>query len=507
MDIKDLHLDNVDKVLYAINPDPDHSVSNRYRGDRSLAHAINPCDWALLRRVLQTSATTLTSLNFDWLFINSAEDPLNSFDRSSEMFLELFQLRLPNLKVFQVRNAAIASETDLPAGLYLLDSCRRDTEEVRCFPPDLCLDFMQAHPHLECLAWPMDRFYQPIEGPISQRSQEITAKLATTLTELRVDHYFSQFGEAQTDDDNRVLQPSQMPFKQSRRRFILHFASKMRNIKTLKMEGGIPHDEKNQTIIALNACPLEKVVLIGTSWPIGNTWGSDVADEDWAQFLEEEDLGLIARVGMEDPKPPGPDWTFSPEYGKDARCHTIQKIASHHGDTIKELKLCGYQGCPTLWESSSIAPFFLRPLKHLHNLQTLVASLWLQTWYEDGPRDRQIIEYWFAARSPSTTALTAPNDEEPNAWAVTLKTKFEASRIAQRIADLFAPWLSPRAKGRNGGVHIRGNFCVGESADIFDFDVWVGKLADGADGVLEWRGPTSELDRTREKLRNRAWFG
>jgi len=55
-------------------------------------------------------------------------------------------------------------------------------------------------------------------------------------------------------------------------------------------------------------------------------------------------------------------------------------------------------------------------------------------------------------------------------------------------------------------VHIRGNFCVGESVDIFEFDVWVGKLVDGTDGVLDWKGPTGELERTREKLRERAWF-
>ena len=498
-------MDNVDKTLYAINPDTDHSVSNRYRGDRSLADTINPSDWTLIKHLMTSSAATLTSLNFDWVFVHSNGPVTSRFESGANMFFQLFQLRFPNLKAFQVRNAAIASETNLPFGLYLLDICEGDLDPDQSFPPNLCLDFMEAHPRLECLAWPMDRFYQPTEQCLPEKSVAITAKLAMTLRHLRVDHYFSPFGEPQTDDND--LQ-EQIYLMNSRRRFILHFASKMTSLKAIKVEGGIPHDEKNQLMIALNACPLEKIVMIGGSWPVGNAWGpeTEARDDDVSAFLEDEDEGLIARISLTDPKPPGPDWTFTPAYGQTARCHTIHLLASHHGSTITELKFCGYQGCPTLWDSSAITSFFLRPLRHLHNLHHLTTSLWFQTWYEDGPRDRQIIDYWRAARSPSTTALTAPNDAEPNHWAVTLDTRFEPARIAARIADLFAPWLSARAKRRRRGVHIRGNFCVGESVDIFEFDVWVGKLVDGTDGVLDWKGPTSELERTREKLRERAWF-
>lgn len=74
--------------------------------------------------LLQSSMNTLTSLNLDWLMLYQAKEPLPASvqrDRST-VLKNIFNLRFPNLKAFQFRNA-IFHETKLPRGLYLLDKC------------------------------------------------------------------------------------------------------------------------------------------------------------------------------------------------------------------------------------------------------------------------------------------------------------------------------------------------------------------------------------------------
>lgn len=66
--------------------------------------------------------------------------------------------------------------------------------------------------------------------------------------------------------------------RDDRRAFISEFASKMQTVEDLKIEGGIPRDERRETLRAMGACPLRKVVLIGVNSPAGNTWGLHGAD-------------------------------------------------------------------------------------------------------------------------------------------------------------------------------------------------------------------------------------
>lgn len=66
--------------------------------------------------------------------------------------------------------------------------------------------------------------------------------------------------------------------RDDRRAFISEFASKMQKVEDLKIEGGIPRDERRETLRAMGASPLRKVVLIGVNSPAGNTWGLHGAD-------------------------------------------------------------------------------------------------------------------------------------------------------------------------------------------------------------------------------------
>ena len=81
----------------------------------------------------------------------------------------------------------------------------------------------------------------------------------------------------------------------------------MRNLRTIKIEGGMPRDERRETIRALRHCPLEKIVLNGVCCPLGNTWGengqdiSEPIDGHDPDFLEAEDMTAIFDTGHQPP--------------------------------------------------------------------------------------------------------------------------------------------------------------------------------------------------------------
>ena len=63
-----------------------------------------------------------------------------------------------------------------------------------------------------------------------------------------------------------------------RRRFIAEFAPHMTQLRSIKIEGAMPRDERREVLRALYACSLEKIVMIGMSSPIGNSWGHEGQD-------------------------------------------------------------------------------------------------------------------------------------------------------------------------------------------------------------------------------------
>jgi len=488
-----------------------------------------------LIHLLKISSSTLTSLNLDWILWR-ADSETASMDNQlvNNTIIQLSKLRFRNLRAFQVRNAVVET-TRLPVGLYLL--------EPGDFVAPLFLDFLEAHPKIQCLAWPMDRFYSHSKPHINIRSRcsRLVAHLGQMLVDLRIDSYYNHHGEGFTDVGTY---PSQKNARIRRRRFIAEFAPFMRKVKQIKMEGGIPRDEKREVLRALHHCPLQKIVLIGVSCPIGNTWGHQAEDlkeidegnHDFRGILEEEDKEAIWNTYNTTPLVPD-DYEFTPSYGWPPSPPLIHTIAAHHASTVTELKFCGYNGSPVLTNGTSITKPLLWPLRHFHNLRQLVISMWLFTYYDFEDRDEEIIASWVSARSPSSTALVvvtpagssrnsspspsppvaptiAPQTPNPHAtsrqqdfnrWSVILKTQFSPSALAYRVAADIGPHLSPIAKEREGGVRVRASFCLGTSTgDIFDLDLRVGK--DNA--LLEFVGPREEGEKNRwwDKLEGRRWF-
>lgn len=480
-----------------------------------------------LHWILERSASTITSLNLDWiLWRRNENDP---YDRSKGFLHILGRLKFPCLKAFQVRNSVLP-HTRLPDEVYLLEDF---------------LMFLETHPKLQCLGWPLDRFYSHYKPTLAKqtRQQKIVVHLATMLVDLRVDTEYGGHGEPLTDESRNV---DYIQKRVRRRRFITDFASHMRRVEQIKIEGGVPRDEKRELLRALHWCPLKKIVMIGVSFPVGNTWGSQghllkqldpgtLGDYD----LQEEDFeGILAayRQGFQMPD----QFTFEATFGWPAQAPLLQTIALHHASTVEELKICGYNGCPILSCQTPITMPLLSSLREYHNLKTLVISFWLLTWFEDNYRDTEIIQSWLDTRSPTSTALaivtppTSPSREHPvdpaqfpsfnnprvvqrtqnfNRWAVELKTRFSPSALAYRVAQDIGPFLSQSAKERADGVRVRASFCLGlrepnrSANDIFDLDIRIGAKG-GVDQVLEFIGPREEGEKGRwwTKLENRRWF-
>ncbi|KAL1630666.1 hypothetical protein SLS54_000537 [Diplodia seriata] len=344
-----------------------------------------------LTLLLRDSAATLTSLNLDMLL---SDDAYRSREEwlVRDMFSRLSHLRFPHLRAFQLRNVMTPwTKLDTPGSPA---------------PVIDFLDFMEAHPNISCLSWPMENFFshQRPEGQAAIQQDRVISNLARTLTELRVDTTFHPDAESHHLGDFRYP----LGAKGRRWHFITKFASRMTKVEHLKMEGGIPREEKHETIRALWQCPLNKIVMIANASPIGNCWGSSdlvqvVADDVWD--LDEEDLNALKETAAKDPSPPGSDFQYVPQYDWLRSSLMLHTVASFHADTVTELKFCGYVGAPILFAPTELSHPLLSPLRHFHNLKYLTMSMWLDTNYEDRHRDEEIIQFWLNTRDPETTAM------------------------------------------------------------------------------------------------------
>lgn len=159
--------------------------------------------------MFRNAAQTLTSINLDWIYCApprfAPRDPtaLQSWPR---VYQELFSCRFPHLRSFQWRNCVVP-ETKMLEGLYLLDRSDLNTPNIMSSPADATtndlagLEFIEAHPGLSCLAWPVDHFFshRPPAADVASRVQAVTDNLGRILVDLRVDTLYSGTGEANSE--------------------------------------------------------------------------------------------------------------------------------------------------------------------------------------------------------------------------------------------------------------------------------------------------------------------
>lgn len=477
----------------------DLEAGTRLRADSQTHPVIPPSVW--LYRTLKMAATTLTSLNLDWIMWPSTVE--NPEKQTVDTLHMLSTLKFTNLKAFQFRNTVV-SQTKLPEGIYLLD------DEDRSLPS--FLKFMEAHPKLQSLSWPIDRFFshRRVSPEVDARAKEVVCRFSKSLREIRVDYDYSSRGELFTDD---FVSTSEAEVMIRRRRFIDEFARHMVKIEHIKLEGGIPRDEKREVVRALRLCPLSKIVMIGVACPIGNTWGLN------ADYLHQVDLGHQNYPGafeqeFEEPIyasmkfPPLPPTTtdFEPAYGWPPSPPMLHTVASYHASTVTELKFCGYNGSPIIYDPSGITVPMLAPLRYFHKLENLIISMWLLTYHGGDYNDEAIIAYWVDQRRSSSTALAILEGEEnPNSFSYRLHKYYDPRALAEQVVKQIGPFLSPQAKSKPGGVRIRTSFCLGTvHSDIFDLDIRIG----ANDEIVKFSGPREEGEpgRRKEKMGDRRWF-
>jgi hypothetical protein len=221
------------------------------------------------------------------------------------------------------------------------------------------------------------------------------------------------------------------------------------------------------------------------------------------------DLLSWKRFGAAPPKQPQ-DFAFEPTFGWQGAQPMLRTLASLHADTITELKFCGYQGAPDLYGPGFWTGCILTALKQYHRLESLITSFWLNTDFEAESRDAEIIQYWRNMKSSDSTALVVRDEDElePGSWGKELRETFAPEAMVRQIVKVLGPSLSERAKSREGGLHIRASFALGDFGGVFDIDLWVGKDAEGEDICLRATEPLENNDppRRRDKLESRRWF-
>jgi hypothetical protein len=192
------------------DPEQSHAFTKLFRTDI-------PSPAACASLMLTDMATTLISLNIDWAITVPPFDVRiysPHYTKWVKWYADLFSLRFPHLRAFQYRNA-VARDTYLPPGLYLFD---HSSSVVGRANPERSLDgfdlepleFMEAHAdQLNCLAWPMARFFSYEHDPeISARVCSVVEKLGRSLVDLRVDGRYRRSPEKHSEEDVFLSPPN-----------------------------------------------------------------------------------------------------------------------------------------------------------------------------------------------------------------------------------------------------------------------------------------------------------
>lgn len=476
-------------------------------------------------RLLHSCSATLTNLCLDSVLTKPLKtDTQAGLLKWHNMFERFFSLRFPHLRSFQARTDFVQDES-MPC-IYLLDYSELLHESASgntSTRPSLCaLDFMEAQPNLQCLAWPLDRFFASTNSnpAIAARVEAVIGNLGRTLVDLRVNAKSGQWQQQPEKMESAHDQEAR------RRRFITDFAANMTQVQRIKIEGGVPRDESREILRALHRCSLSKIVIAGVESPVGNTWGAggeelveslDHLDDFDTSTLQAEHADSIHAIGSQPLSPPAANFTFTPVYGWPPGPPMLHTLASFYASTLKELKLCGPVGAPVLFSPTPITSPLLAALKHCHALESLTLTMWLPTEFEERHRGDDIIGSWLDARNARDATLSLlsvrssyEGDDDEGGWDEVMASKYAPASLAAWVTEYVGGFLSERAKAREGNVNVRVRMHVGDGPGIFDLDVGIAKdVVKGEDVCLGFTGPREEfeVERRMGKLRSRRWFG
>ena len=443
---------------------------------------------AALEDLLSASSSTLTSLTLDWVIDQTAT------------VRAIAGLTFPHLKAFQVRNAVL-DDAQLPQMIdwYL-------------FSP-LWLAFLNRHPKIQCLAWPMQHFL-PDNRAITSRECSIVSQVCQGLKQIRIDSPIIHTNSDAAD----ILTPYAWT---KLKEFVTKVAPFLTSLQSIKIEGSIPYQITDALFRALHASPLCKVVIIGLLFPVKFFWGNlhqrHRKDLYLNQFDVQEQLkwDIIATDSPETQS----DEVQTLSMREQRQPPFLLMLAQSQAPTITQLKFCGFYGAPILQQPSPSMQEDFSFLSNYHRLTHLTSAFWILTYYKGRSRSDQIRSLWEGRHKGDTAAVAAIYEEalasfpEEDAeldnvsqWAEALRHYWEPAQLAIRIAELIGPHLSAYALARNNGIMVKGLFLLREANTnhLFDMDVKIGVDRK----VHRYLGPRGENDpqRLKEKLETRDWF-
>ncbi|MCJ1245815.1 hypothetical protein MMC30_003019 [Trapelia coarctata] len=438
-----------------------------------------------LNSIVKAEESTLASITFDWLL--NGEAIVKALTQYEPFF--------PRLKALQVRNAVEAPAT-LDGPLHQLDQSLLFGQ--------VWLDFLQRHPNIECLAWPMESFIQE-PGIITDNIRSVLSTLGSRLKELRVDAQVLPY----VDDTSAALSHSSPQALKRQLQFVELVAPHMRSLEVLKIEGTIPAEVRYQLLQTLQHCPLQKVVVIGLYWAVTNTWGDCDYDDERFWKLEVTDpipwtdtrtSNVIHPEGHE----PAGQTALSPSSTQVA-IPVLDMLSRFQASTITELKFCGFRGAPTLLYPSPKTHYELSFLKNFHNLRYLTTAVWIPTYHQTQDRSEDIYHFWndeVLVDQDQTLGRDSQHIFRP-----LLMEYYHHDAIAKSVAKLIGPHLSTQACGRAGGIGVKVLMLLPSRAhgsEIYEVEVRLGincKIL----GVVEVRGENHPV-KLEEKLHGRRWF-
>ncbi|MCJ1322814.1 hypothetical protein MMC15_008164 [Xylographa vitiligo] len=440
--------------------------------------------------VLNGQTQTLTSITFDWLLNGRAV--IEALTSTKPHFPRLRALQLRTAVKPPAQLGATSSSVASQTGSYLLS------------PP--WLEFFQRHPNLECLAWPIEHFLPDgtQRRTLGDDARNVIRTLGHRLKSLRVDARMLN-----DHPDTVEMLGAHSPQTPGRlTAFIRLIASQMRSLKVFKVEGTIPIELRLELLEALQYCTLQKIVVIGVSWALADTW-TDLEDNynsHWSLDIGRPiswkiDLPSIQQTPVQDDLVEAQKELQALSLGvvrRAAALSILEVLALGQASSVIELKFSGFVGAPVLFYPSPKAQVELSHLRHFHNLRYLTTAVWLATSHENQDLSPQIFEFWEATtRNPVGI---------PQYLHDTLTKYYSPAVLADKVAELIGPHLSAQACARPAGVKIKVLFLIQQSQDseIFELQVVIGN--EGKVMSFAEMRDENHPEKLQEKMFGREWF-
>jgi hypothetical protein len=425
--------------------------------------------------VVKSEQLTLTSINFDWILNGEA------------VYAALISTKptFPHLKALQVRNAVkdqavVVDPRNLDRQSYLLNS--------------VWLSFLQRHPDIECLAWPMAYFIHTEPGKpavVSLEASQALTRLGQQLKLLRVDSPFFRV-DNNTDLELAARDPELL---KRQRIFVNLVAPEMKSLKVIKVEGTVPAEVRRDILEKLSSCPLEKVVIIGIHWTIGNSWTASIDTVKGVEISKPVSWETL-------------DFDSDEDSEAEANSSSLEALSRTQSSTITELKFCGFYGSPVLHDPSPRTSTQLSYLRHFHNLHFLTTAFWLST-NERGLQCSQHIYHLWDGSIIDTEGLTELGREEQIQIQREVEPYYNTANLAEQVAKIVGPHLSDQALSRKSGVGVKALFLLVElepddRSEIFELQIFLGKNGKVIHfGEIMGENHPGKL---AEKMRRRGWF-